>query len=122
GRGVATDSLSMNEGTVLKEMLQAAPSPSARKARGISVVTKSGSNEKSEEEGGEPEAIRMRENFNALAVFAPSVPTDAQGRAEVRVKVPDNLTRYRVMAVSVAGGRQFGSGETVITAVPAPTG
>jgi uncharacterized protein YfaS (alpha-2-macroglobulin family) len=62
------------------------------------------------------QAIRMRENFNALAVFAPSVPTDAEGRAEVKVKVPDNLTRYRVMAVSVAGGRQFGSGESSITA------
>jgi hypothetical protein len=65
---------------------------------------------------GEDEAIRLRENFNALAVFVPSVPTDARGRAEVKVKVPDNLTRYRVMAVSVAGGRQFGSGESSITA------
>ncbi|MDQ3254937.1 MAG: hypothetical protein M3R15_13690, partial [Acidobacteriota bacterium] len=60
--------------------------------------------------------IRLRENFNALAVFAPSVPTDANGRAEVKVKVPDNLTRYRVMAVSVAGGKQFGAGESTITA------
>ncbi|HEY0173740.1 MAG TPA: alpha-2-macroglobulin family protein [Pyrinomonadaceae bacterium] len=64
----------------------------------------------------EQQAIRMRENFNALAVFAPSVPTDARGRAEVKVKVSDNLTRYRVMAVSVAGGKQFGSGESAITA------
>ncbi|HEY0077686.1 MAG TPA: alpha-2-macroglobulin family protein [Pyrinomonadaceae bacterium] len=61
-------------------------------------------------------AIRMRENFNALAVFAPALPTDAQGRARVNVKVPDNLTRYRVMAVSVAGSKQFGSGESSITA------
>ncbi|MDT7688710.1 MAG: alpha-2-macroglobulin [Acidobacteriota bacterium] len=67
-------------------------------------------------ESPEQQAIRMRENFNALAVFAPSVRTDAQGRAEVRVKVPDNLTRYRVMVVSVAGGKQFGSGESSITA------
>ncbi|HWT03872.1 MAG TPA: DUF6049 family protein, partial [Pyrinomonadaceae bacterium] len=65
---------------------------------------------------GQNEAIRLRENFNALAVFAPAVPTDANGRAQVTVKVPDNLTRYRVMAVSVAGGKQFGSGESVITA------
>jgi uncharacterized protein YfaS (alpha-2-macroglobulin family) len=64
----------------------------------------------------EQQAIRLRENFNALAVFAPSVLTDSNGRAEVKVKVPDNLTRYRVMAVSVAGGRQFGSGESSITA------
>jgi alpha-2-macroglobulin len=62
------------------------------------------------------QAIRLRSDFNALAVFAPSVTTDAQGRAEVKVKVPDSLTRYRVMAVSVAGGRQFGSGESSITA------
>ena len=60
--------------------------------------------------------IRLRENFNALAVFAPSVRTAADGRARVRVKLPDNLTRYRVMAVAVAGGKQFGTGESAITA------
>jgi uncharacterized protein YfaS (alpha-2-macroglobulin family) len=60
--------------------------------------------------------IRLRENFNALAVFAPSVRTAVNGRARVRVKLPDNLTRYRVMAVAVAGGKQFGTGESAITA------
>jgi uncharacterized protein YfaS (alpha-2-macroglobulin family) len=75
---------------------------------GISVVTKSGTNEKKQ--------IALRQNFNALAVFAPSVRTDANGRAQVQVKLPDNLTRYRVMAVAVAGGKQFGSGESAITA------
>jgi uncharacterized protein YfaS (alpha-2-macroglobulin family) len=69
-----------------------------------------------DEAGQQNPEIRMRENFNALAVFAPAVPTDANGRASVTIKVPDNLTRYRVMAVSVAGGKQFGSGESVITA------
>jgi alpha-2-macroglobulin len=70
-------------------------------------ITRSGTNES---------AIRLRENFNALAVFAPSVRTDANGRAQVRVTLPDNLTRYRVMAVAVAGGKQFGSCESSITA------
>ncbi len=65
---------------------------------------------------GEQAAIRLRQNFNALAVFAAAVPTDARGRASVTVKVPDNLTRYRVMAVAVAGGKQFGAGESAITA------
>jgi alpha-2-macroglobulin len=64
---------------------------------------------------GQP-PIRLRENFDALAVFAPSVHTDTNGRAQVQVKLPDNLTRYRVMAVAVAGGKQFGSGESAITA------
>lgn len=60
--------------------------------------------------------IALRENFNALAVFAPSVRTGVNGRAQVQVKLPDNLTRYRVMAIAVAGGTQFGSGESTITA------
>jgi uncharacterized protein YfaS (alpha-2-macroglobulin family) len=59
--------------------------------------------------------INLRQNFNALAVFAASLPTDASGRAQVKVKLPDNLTRYRVMAVSVAGGKLAGSGESTIT-------
>ncbi|HEV7892990.1 MAG TPA: alpha-2-macroglobulin family protein, partial [Pyrinomonadaceae bacterium] len=90
------------------------PSPVARRAKKDGLVTRSGSEE--DEDSAEQQAIRLRSDFNALAVFAPSVTTDAQGRAEVKVKVPDNLTRYRVMAVSVAGGKQFGSGESSITA------
>ncbi|HEU4766345.1 MAG TPA: alpha-2-macroglobulin family protein, partial [Pyrinomonadaceae bacterium] len=64
----------------------------------------------------EAEPINVRQDFNALAVFVPSAPTDKNGRAEVKVKLPDNLTRYRVMAVGVAGGKQFGLGESSITA------
>jgi uncharacterized protein YfaS (alpha-2-macroglobulin family) len=41
---------------------------------------------------------------------------DARGRASIKVKLPDNLTRYRVMAVSVAGGKLAGTGEAAITA------
>jgi alpha-2-macroglobulin len=64
-----------------------------------------------------PEAeIRTRKNFNPLATFAPAALTDAAGRATVKIKLPDNLTRYRVMAVAVAGEKQFGKGESAITA------
>ena len=62
------------------------------------------------------QAIAVRKQFGALAVFAPAVKTDASGRATVAVKVPDNLTRYRVMVAAVAGEKQFGSGESSITA------
>ncbi|HEX8354196.1 MAG TPA: alpha-2-macroglobulin family protein [Pyrinomonadaceae bacterium] len=95
-----------------------APPPAPSPVRSMAPTAKgeaNGSLTNSPQSAGQ-EAIRLRENFNALAVFAPSVPTDARGRAEVKVKVPDNLTRYRVMAVSVAGGRQFGSGESAVTA------
>ena len=62
------------------------------------------------------EPIRARTDFSALALFAATVPTDAEGRARVPVKLPDNLTRYRVMAVAVAGAREFGSAEATLTA------
>ncbi|MCB0090673.1 MAG: hypothetical protein KDE54_22385, partial [Caldilineaceae bacterium] len=60
--------------------------------------------------------IALRTNFNPLALFAPSVPTDADGHAQVDVQLPDNLTRYRIMAVAVAGENQFGSAEANLTA------
>ncbi len=60
--------------------------------------------------------IALRTNFNALAVFSPSVKTDSSGRASVKVKLPDNLTRYRVTAVSVTTDKKFGGGESAITA------
>ncbi len=60
--------------------------------------------------------INLRSNFNALAIFAPSVKTDSNGKATVEVKVPDNLTRYRVMAVVVDAEKRFGGGESSLTA------
>ena len=70
----------------------------------------------SDKDGGGAEAISMRSNFSALALFAAKLPTDADGTAQVKLKLPDSLTRYRIMAVGVAGSRQFGSGESSITA------
>ena len=64
-----------------------------------------------------PSPIRVRVDFNPLATFAPTVQTDANGKARVPVKLPDNLTRYRVMVVAVdATGRQFGTAEANLVA------
>ncbi|MGI8415913.1 MAG: alpha-2-macroglobulin family protein, partial [Nakamurella sp.] len=60
--------------------------------------------------------IAERQNFDALALFVPSATTDANGRATIDVPLPDNLTRYRVMVVAVAGATQFGSTDATITA------
>lgn len=57
-----------------------------------------------------------RTNFTPLAVFEPSVVTDADGTAAVDVTVPDNLTRYRVLVVAVDGVDRFGSAEATLTA------
>jgi alpha-2-macroglobulin len=65
----------------------------------------------------EPDPIRLRSDFNPLAVFSPSVRSAADGTASVQVRVPDNLTRYRIMVVAVDNsGRQFGKAESSLTA------
>ncbi len=69
--------------------------------------------------GGEAQgaAITVRSDFNPLATFAPEVRTDADGLAVVKISLPDNLTRYRIMVVAVdSDGSQFGSGEANLTA------
>jgi len=65
----------------------------------------------------EGELISLRMDFNPLATFAPTVRTDSEGNATVKVTLPDNLTRYRIMVVAVdASGKQFGSAESSVTA------
>ena len=61
-------------------------------------------------------AVDVRENLDALALFDPEAATDAAGRVTVEFDLPDNLTRYRVMAVAVDGAERFGTAESAITA------
>ncbi len=61
-----------------------------------------------------PLAVRL--DFDPLAAFVPDLRTDARGRATVKVKLPDSLTRYRVMAVAASGHDRFGSTEDAIVA------
>ena len=60
--------------------------------------------------------VEVRQNLDALALFDPEVATDATGSATVEFELPDNLTRYRVMAIAVDGAERFGSAESAITA------
>jgi uncharacterized protein YfaS (alpha-2-macroglobulin family) len=61
-------------------------------------------------------AIDLRSDFDALAVYAPDESTGADGSVTIDVPLPDNLTRYRVMAVAIDGADHFGKGESTITA------
>lgn len=64
----------------------------------------------------EGQPITVRSNFDAVAVFEPTVTTDASGKATIAVPLPDNLTRYRIMVTAVSGAEKFGIGESAITA------
>ncbi|MDW3216793.1 MAG: alpha-2-macroglobulin family protein [Ilumatobacteraceae bacterium] len=65
---------------------------------------------------GAGQQIDVREDFDALAVYAPAESTDGNGEVTVDVPLPDSLTRYRVMAVAIDGADRFGKGESTITA------
>ena len=79
-------------------------------------MSKDGARDEADDQAQAQAPIELRQNFNALAVFAPSVRTDSNGRATVDIKLPDNLTRYRITAVSVDTGKRFGKTESNITA------
>lgn len=56
----------------------------------------------------------LRRNFSAVAFFKPDIQTDANGKAQVRFKLPDSIARYRIMAV--AGSKdKFGAVEDSLT-------
>jgi uncharacterized protein YfaS (alpha-2-macroglobulin family) len=103
------------------EAADAAPAPS-RRMLAAEPMAKAAKLRKPELQAGYGEAapaqtaIAIRSDFNPLAAFAPAVHTDAAGKATVELKLPDNLTRYRVVAIAVAGDQQFGKGESTLTA------
>lgn len=66
--------------------------------------------------GGSGAPVAVRSNFDALALFEPSVTTAADGTASIELTLPDNLTRYRVMVVAANGVDEFGSTESNLTA------
>ncbi|MCO5552714.1 hypothetical protein L7F22_006231 [Adiantum nelumboides] len=67
-----------------------------------------------EAQAGSTNTIRTRSNFNPLAAFVPHNITDAEGLSEVKVQLPDNLTRYRIWVVA-ATQTQFGLAESFLT-------
>jgi uncharacterized protein YfaS (alpha-2-macroglobulin family) len=64
--------------------------------------------------GGDAEGA-LRSRFLATAFFSPSVVTDAHGNAEARVRMPDNLTRWRILGSATDGRSAFGSAVTAVT-------
>jgi uncharacterized protein YfaS (alpha-2-macroglobulin family) len=64
---------------------------------------------------GDGPTTAFRSRFLSTAFFSKPVVTDAHGQATVKVKMPDNLTRWRVMAAVADAGERFGSSEASIT-------
>ena len=72
--------------------------------------------EKLEKKGGYPAAaagfdLGMRSVFKYVSYWNPSIRVDAEGKASVEFKLPDNLTGWRVLAMAVTPGDRMGLGE-----------
>ncbi len=60
--------------------------------------------------------IKARKDFRATAVFSPKLETDANGKVKLTIKMPDSLTRYRIVALATANTGMFGKAENNIVA------
>ncbi|MGB6220424.1 alpha-2-macroglobulin family protein [Haloferula sp.] len=56
-----------------------------------------------------------RRDFNPCAFWKPSLTTDATGKFSATVKLPDTLTRYRLIAVAHHQASRFGHAESEFT-------
>jgi uncharacterized protein YfaS (alpha-2-macroglobulin family) len=70
----------------------------------LAVVTSSPS---ARAQGLEP-AVQVRSDFRSTVFWKPDVVTDKDGKAVVKVKFPDSLTRWRATARVATEGNQFG--------------
>jgi len=65
--------------------------------------------------GGSGKMFKMRKDFRANAAFSPKLLTDARGKVRLTVKMPENLTRFRIVALATAETYYFGKAESTIT-------
>jgi hypothetical protein len=69
-----------------------------------------------DDSGASNTPIAVRADFNPLPLYVATAYSDKSGTATMKLKVPDNLTRYRIVAIAVEGEKRFGKGEDTLTA------
>lgn len=61
-------------------------------------------------------AIQIRKNFNETAFFYPNLTTNEKGEIVIKFKVPDALTRWKIMGLAHTKDLKYGEvGKTLIT-------
>ncbi len=63
---------------------------------------------------GSKSGPETRTRFLTTITWQPDLKTDASGRVRAQIKLPDNLTTFRIMAIADAGAASFGSGSKEI--------
>ena len=62
-----------------------------------------------------PPVIELRTRFATTPLFAGLLTTGADGVARTTLELPDNLTRYRLIALAANAGDCFGSADAAVT-------
>ncbi|MEM7040230.1 MAG: alpha-2-macroglobulin family protein, partial [Bacteroidota bacterium] len=70
----------------------------------------------SEATGPMPKQAQMRSDFADLAWWAPTLRTDAEGKAYFTVEFPDDLTKWKAWAVAMTDDRQQGKTTSALQA------
>ncbi len=64
--------------------------------------------------GGPGPAVVVRSDFRATAFWQPDVQTGVDGRADVTLKLPESLTRWKAVARAATAGSAFGMGDAAV--------
>ena len=56
----------------------------------------------------------LRSNFAALAFFEPHLKLDAQGKAKIKIKMPENLSTFKIFAVATGHDLLSGTGQSSV--------
>lgn len=65
--------------------------------------------------GGEGGSDTSRRDFPETAYWKPTLKTDKDGKASLEIKLPDNLTTWRLAAIANSEGASFGSKVSEVT-------
>lgn len=91
------------------KMAEAMPAPAAPMA----AMAMEGGAPGGKDAAGAP-MFATRELFKSTAYFNGELKTDANGKLSVDIKMPDNLTEFRIMALAADEGVKFGSVDTQV--------
>ena len=94
-----------------QEALQVMTADSRERIVSRRVLTPKGATEGG---GGGAGPSDVRRDFRVLAFWLGSIETGANGRASTRVKLPESMTSYRIMAVAADTASRFGAGNATI--------
>ncbi|MGM0595507.1 MAG: Ig-like domain-containing protein [Myxococcota bacterium] len=109
--GFGSANLSSISAGKAKPSLAKAKSNSQAKLDSVKTSASSGAGKKAGKK------VRVRKKFATTAFFTHELETNNQGKAEVAVQLPDNLTTFRIMAVAAEKnhGDKYGKGDSSVT-------